>query len=193
MFADGAKSRPSRIYKSMLDNLSYGQGPKRDIDRAAMLPNRVQRAPPAVLLVVDDEPDIRESLSDLLTNNLPGVRVLSAENGAQAIEILRREPVGAILCDYRMAGMDGLAVLTEARRVAPDAARILITAYPELQVALRAINEARIQNFITKPVQPNHLIDIVKAALAKPSPEPTPPAPVQRPSSRPPPPWHRAA
>jgi adenylate cyclase len=119
------------------------------------------------ILVVDDEPDVLDSIVDLLRAELPGVQVWPAPDGPQALDILRRERLDAILSDYRMPGMDGLELLTKARQVAPDAARILVTAYPELQVAVRAINEAAIQNFLTKPVQPGHLVEVVNAAIIK--------------------------
>jgi DNA-binding NtrC family response regulator len=63
--------------------------------------------------------------------------------------------------------MDGLEFLTKAKQVAPAAPRILITAYPELNVAVRAINEAQIQNFLTKPITPQALLEAVNAALLK--------------------------
>lgn len=119
------------------------------------------------ILLVDDEPDILESLSDVFSLHLPGVKVLTAPNGKAALEILKKEEVGLIVSDYKMPGMDGLEFLTQARQVAPAAPRILITAYPELNVAVRAINEAQIQNFLTKPITPQALIEAVNAALLK--------------------------
>jgi response regulator RpfG family c-di-GMP phosphodiesterase len=131
--------------------------------------SKLSTLPPTVasVLVVDDEPDILESIKELLAAEIPNVRVHGALNGPDAVRILGSEPVDAILCDYRMPGMDGLQVLVEARRVAPETARILITAYPELQLAVRAINEAQIQNFLTKPVQPNQLLEVMNAAILK--------------------------
>ena len=119
------------------------------------------------ILVVDDEPDVLDSIVDLLRAELPAATVHSAPDATRALEVLGRERIDAVLSDYRMPGMDGLELLTRARQVAPDAARILITAYPELQVAVRAINEAAIQNFLTKPVQPGHLVEVVNAAIVK--------------------------
>ncbi|MCA1810562.1 MAG: response regulator [Halobacteriales archaeon] len=131
--------------------------------------SKLSRPLPSVasILVVDDEPDVLDSITDLLRAELPGVQVWPAPDGPKALEILRRERVDAILSDYRMPGMDGLEFLTKARQLVPDAARILVTAYPELQVAVRAINEAAIQNFLTKPVQPSHLLEVVNAAIVK--------------------------
>jgi DNA-binding NtrC family response regulator len=119
------------------------------------------------ILLVDDEPDIRESLADVFALYLPGVKILTASNGKEALDILGKEQVGLIVSDYKMPGMDGLEFLTKARQVAPAAPRILITAYPELNVAVRAINEAQIQNFLTKPITPQALIEAVNAALLK--------------------------
>lgn len=119
------------------------------------------------ILVVDDEPDILESLSDVFSVHLPGVQVLTAGNGHKALDILAKESVDLVISDYKMPGMDGLEFLTKARLVAPNASRILITAYPELNVAVRAINEAQIQNFLTKPITPQALMEAVNAALLK--------------------------
>ena len=119
------------------------------------------------ILVVDDEPDILESLTDVFAVHLPGVKVHTAGNGTKALDILKKEQVGLVISDYKMPGMDGLEFLTKAREVAPAAPRILITAYPELNVAVRAINEAQIQNFLTKPILPDNLMQAVKAALIK--------------------------
>ncbi|MEA3135988.1 MAG: hypothetical protein QOJ26_117 [Thermoplasmata archaeon] len=119
------------------------------------------------ILVVDDEPDILESLSDVFAMHLPGVKVHTASSGPKALEILKTEKVDLVISDYKMPGMDGLEFLTKARQVAPNSPRILITAYPELNVAVRAINEAQIQNFLTKPITPQALLEAVNAALLK--------------------------
>ncbi|HEX2066879.1 MAG TPA: response regulator [Candidatus Thermoplasmatota archaeon] len=132
------------------------------------MPNLPHPSPATVaVLVVDDEPDVLDSIVDLLRLELPGVQVWPAGSGPAALEVLGRERIDVVLCDHRMPGMDGLEFLIRARQLAPDAARILITAYPELQVAVRAINEAAIQSFVTKPVQPGYLVEVVNASIAK--------------------------
>ncbi|MFA5944117.1 MAG: response regulator [Candidatus Thermoplasmatota archaeon] len=125
------------------------------------------RPPVEAILVVDDEPDILESLSDVFALHLPGVKIFTASNGTEGLKLLAKEKIGLVISDYKMPGMDGLEFLTKACQVAPAAPRILITAYPELNVAVRAINEAQIQNFLTKPITPQALLEAVNAALLK--------------------------
>jgi len=125
------------------------------------------RPPLHSILVVDDEPDIVESLKSVFEANLDSVEVYTALSGAAAIQVLEREKVDLVISDYKMPGMDGLEFLIQARMKAPQAPRILLTAYPELNVAVRAINEAQIQNFLTKPVSPDALMEVVNAALLK--------------------------
>jgi response regulator RpfG family c-di-GMP phosphodiesterase len=64
-----------------------------------------------------------------------------------------------------MPGMNGLEFLDKARHTAPGVPRILITAFPDLDVAIRAINEAGIENFITKPFEPGQVVEVVRAVL----------------------------
>ncbi|HLE95765.1 MAG TPA: response regulator [Candidatus Thermoplasmatota archaeon] len=120
---------------------------------------------PQVILVVDDEADIRDSLRELFEGSLPDLRCLTADGGATAIEILGREPVDLVVTDYKMPGMNGLELLSEARRLAPEVPRILITAFPDLDLAIRAVNDARIENFFTKPFDPAKVVDTVRDIL----------------------------
>ena len=119
------------------------------------------------ILVVDDDADIVQSLKDVFEASMPGVVVHTAMNGKDALHSLKQNSPDLILSDYRMPGMDGLEFLTRSIKLAPHSARILLTAYPELDVAVRAINEAQIQNFLTKPIAPEKLLEAVNAALLK--------------------------
>jgi len=119
------------------------------------------------ILIVDDEEDIRESLGAVLEAHIDNVTIYLAGTGTEGLATLKEHPVDLILSDYKMPGMDGLEFLTKAGEACPGAPRILITAYPELNVAMRAINEASISNFLTKPVSAETLIETINAAMVK--------------------------
>jgi YesN/AraC family two-component response regulator len=110
------------------------------------------------ILIVEDEPDILASIKDLLEMSLPGVTVSTAVNGMEALRMIPEVAPHLIITDYKMPGMNGLEFLEAARARAPETPRILMTAFPDLEVAVRAINDAHIENFLAKPVEPDHLL-----------------------------------
>jgi DNA-binding NtrC family response regulator len=118
-----------------------------------------------VVLIVDDEPDILESLGDLFSAALEGVEVRTAQSGDAALKVLNQEPVDLILSDYKMPGMNGLEFLEKAREIAPTVPRVLMTAFPDLDIAIAAINEARIETFLAKPLDPDKIVDVIREAL----------------------------
>jgi DNA-binding NtrC family response regulator len=117
------------------------------------------------LLLVDDETDILRSLQSLFEKELPGIVVRTATSGAAGLDSLRRNAVDLIVCDYKMPGMNGLDFLGQAQRIVPGVPRILVTAYPDLEVAVRAIRETGIEGFFIKPFDPDQVLDTVSAAL----------------------------
>lgn len=119
------------------------------------------------VLLVEDEPDVLHSLQELLERSLEGVEVRGVENGAAGLEALRKEPVDLIITDYKLPGMNGLEFLDEAAKLAPGVQRILITAFPDLKLAIRAINEASVEHFLTKPFQSRQVVNIVRAVLSE--------------------------
>ena len=92
------------------------------------------------ILLVEDEPDIRASLKDLLEMQIPGAQVATAGNGAEGLQEIQRSRPHVIITDYKMPGMNGLEFLQAARAYAPETPRMMMTAYPDLEVATRAIN-----------------------------------------------------
>ncbi|WZO97738.1 hybrid sensor histidine kinase/response regulator [Isosphaeraceae bacterium EP7] len=120
--------------------------------------------PRPTLLVVDDEKDVLESVRHFFRRSY---RVVTAEGGASALEILRREPVHVILSDQRMPGISGDELLRQARDIQPDAVRLLFTGYADLPAVIRAVNEGQIFRYISKPWDAAELESIVRQAAAQ--------------------------
>lgn len=118
----------------------------------------------ARILVVDDEGDILTALKSYLEGSLDA-DVVTAPSGVQALKELGVASVDLIVSDYRMPGMDGIEFLRKARDLAPEVPRVLLTAFPDMHLAIRAVNEASILHFLTKPVDPAQLLEIVRKAL----------------------------
>jgi two-component system response regulator PilR (NtrC family) len=92
---------------------------------------------PARVLVVDDERSMRELLSILLRRD--GYEVLIADDGAAALEVLTRERIDILITDLRMPEMNGVDLLREAKRVAPDTVCIIMTAFASTETAVEAL------------------------------------------------------
>lgn len=111
---------------------------------------------PITILCIDDEPSILRLEQEAF--QAVGHRVLTAQGGLRGLEILARTSVDAVVLDYRMPGMDGLAVALEIRRVAPEMPIIVYSGTPE-QIP------ARLHELATKVVDKGDSLDRLKAAL----------------------------
>jgi two-component system response regulator HupR/HoxA len=94
-------------------------------------------------------------------------RVLRAEGGPAALEILAAEDVAVIVTDYRMPGMTGVELLRRSQERRPDALRIVLTAFTDVDSLMEAINTGRIYHFVPKPWDPNALLLIVRRAAER--------------------------
>jgi signal transduction histidine kinase len=101
------------------------------------------------VLFVDDEPEMLVALADFFCIY---ATVRTADNGEQALEMLRAEPADIIVADQRMPYMEGTEFLAKSRKICPESERILMTAYADVANIIQSINEARISYFLTKPV-----------------------------------------
>ena len=116
------------------------------------------------ILVVDDEPVARQSLTDIL--KLEGYHVAAAPNGQMAVEYVRTHPVDLMIVDLRMPGMDGLDVIQVVNQVSPETEVILLTAYGSTDTAIRALR-LRIHDYLLKPASPTQVIASIKKGLAR--------------------------
>ncbi len=114
------------------------------------------------ILVVDDEPANLRMLERLLRKDY---LVLSATSGEEALEILAREAVDLIITDQRMPGMSGTELLRESMQTRPDATRIILTGFTDLESLIEAINTSRVYQFVSKPWDPINLKAIIDNAL----------------------------
>jgi DNA-binding NtrC family response regulator len=116
------------------------------------------------ILVVDDDARILRFLQGCLAEE--GYRVVTASNGADAVERLKEETFALILTDIKMPQMDGLALLREARRVRPDVAIIVLTGHGTFENAIAALREEGAYDFLLKPLETlDALSDAVRKAL----------------------------
>jgi thioredoxin reductase (NADPH) len=119
-----------------------------------------QRARRPVILAVDDEPAVLAAVArDLRRGFGERFRIMRAASGPEALDILgeirtRGEQVALLVADQRMPGMAGTDYLTQARRLVPEAKRVLLTAYADTEAAISAINEAALDYYLLKPWDP---------------------------------------
>src|SRR5690349_16229426 len=102
------------------------------------------------VLIVEDEKVLRESIAELLSEE--GHNVLQAGDGKAAYEIVLDRPVDLVLSDVRMPEMDGMALLANLQKIAPQTPVIMITAYGTVESAVGAMR-AGAYDYLLKPVQ----------------------------------------
>jgi signal transduction histidine kinase len=114
------------------------------------------------LLIVDDEPDVLDSLRHQFHRSY---RVLTHTSGKEAVETLQNDEVDLILSDQRMPGMTGDQLLRRARELKPDTIRMLFTGYADIQAVISAVNEGHIFRYILKPWDSAELEGIIRQGV----------------------------
>jgi thioredoxin reductase (NADPH) len=113
-----------------------------------------------VLLAVDDDREVVRAIErDLRNHYARDFTVLAAGSGEEALELIRRlvprgDPLALVVTDQRMPKMTGVELLAHVAAEAPDAKRVLLTAYADTEVAMRAINDIRLDHYFMKPWHP---------------------------------------
>ena len=115
------------------------------------------------VLVVDDEPDLAESCAYFLER--AGYEARTAASAPEALDLLQKESFGVVVSDVRMPRMSGMELLSAIRQRDPDIEVLLLTGYPDLQMAVSAIKQGAF-DYLAKPYGEEELIERVGKAMA---------------------------
>jgi len=118
----------------------------------------------ARILVIDDEETIRKTIS--MTLQHAGYSVDTAENGREAVRKSEESFYNLALIDVRLPDMEGTELLTKLKDTTPRMVKIILTGFPGLENAVRAINKG-VDAYLIKPVNATELLRVVKEHLDK--------------------------
>jgi DNA-binding NtrC family response regulator len=113
---------------------------------------------------VDDEPD---NLEVFRLNLKREFDLRTAKSGAEALELMRQIDPGVVVTDQRMPGMTGIELLVQTKSARPDAVRMIITAYTDSDVLLKAINEGGIERYLVKPFRVEEVRNALRHGLER--------------------------
>jgi len=116
------------------------------------------------LLIVDDEPNVCDSVHDLLRREF---RVLKAHSAEEGYRLMQEEEVHIIMSDQRMPQITGVELLTRVKSRYPQAIRMLFTGFADIESIIAAINQGHVFRFLKKPWQPEELEGAVRLAAAE--------------------------
>ena len=116
------------------------------------------------VLIIDDEDFILSSLNRLLRQEF---NVLLANSGQEGLELMKKHEVHVVVTDQRMPGMTGVDFLSLVKGEHPDAIRMLLTGYSDLESVIAAVNSGNIYRYLVKPWNPGEFISIVREACFK--------------------------
>ena len=118
------------------------------------------------ILIIDDDPDILETLDQAL--NQEGFQVRSASSGIEAMEIFKSEPFDLVITDIRMPQMDGLEVLKQVKQLDESVEVIMLTGYATLETAVEALRDGGAYDYLRKPLEDiDNLLISVNQALER--------------------------
>jgi DNA-binding NtrC family response regulator len=115
------------------------------------------------ILVVDDDQNIRTFVAKILAAK--NWHVDTAEDGPSALLLIHEHTYDAVVLDYRMPGMDGVEVCRKIKEIQPATREVFLTGFPTINTVFPAI-EAGAERVLSKPVNPEELIQVVEQQLA---------------------------
>jgi DNA-binding response OmpR family regulator len=116
------------------------------------------------ILIVDDEADLRDTLSDILTQE--GYKTKTVQTGKEAVDACQKETFDVALIDIKLPDMDGTDLLEILKEFEPTLIRIILTGYPSLENAVQSLNLGA-DGYIVKPFKPVRLLEQIKEQLGR--------------------------
>ncbi len=133
-----------------------------EVEEPEVAPGAEQEERAGRVLVIEDDPQLRQLLSELLTGE--GFDVLAVESGEEGLRTLQRNPVDVALLDINLPGMHGINVLTAAPNTQTDAEFIVMTAFAEVETAVEAMKLGAF-DYLRKPLEPDELLLVIERAM----------------------------
>jgi len=114
---------------------------------------------PYIILVDDDKQVLRAIQRDIRNEYREEYKIAATESAAEALELikelkLKNETAALFISDQKMPEMEGIAFLEKANEIFPDAKKILLTAYSDIEAAIKAINKVKLDYYLLKPWHP---------------------------------------
>jgi FixJ family two-component response regulator len=117
------------------------------------------------LLLVDDDPAILSLMNRMLRHE--GLRILTAESGEQALNLLASNQVGVVIADQRMPHMTGVELLGRVKGLYPNTVRVVMSAQVDVDTVTEAINQGSVYRVLAKPWEDDVLRDTIRDAFAQ--------------------------
>ncbi|MDP3912645.1 MAG: response regulator [Bacteroidota bacterium] len=116
------------------------------------------------LLIIDDEVDITKALVRQFRRKY---NVFASTDATDALKIMEREKIQVVLSDQRMPGMTGVDFFAQIKDKYPDALKLILTGYSDIEAVIGAINEGQVFRYVKKPWNPDELESIIREAFEK--------------------------
>jgi DNA-binding NtrC family response regulator len=148
----------------MLDNVTGDADTSSELGEPELGPGPRVGEPEITVLVVDDEPSNLTSLQKIFQRE--GMRVMTAENAKQALELARKHRLQVVLTDLMMPGVNGVELLRALKEISPDVEVVLMTAYGTVETAVQAMREGA-YDFVEKPLKRMTIVKSVRKAAER--------------------------
>lgn len=122
----------------------------------------------SIVLVVDDDQHVLNAFQRVLRRcDVRNLRILTAQDAMDALELLLRNPVAVVMSDMHMPGMNGVQMLEEAKRLRPYTVRVMLTGDPSLRTARYAVNQGEVFRYLSKPWNNEEVMEAVKDGVER--------------------------